>query len=114
MRNHNFEEKLVGESLSLSLLSFSRAQFHLFLPQIEFLLALKMSQTLDRARKLAGRLAGRLQTMQNATSSSASSNSTTTTLQQQTRAASSGARPGEPTPSVKAAAGPHGVINVSG
>lgn len=79
-----------------------------------------MSQTLDRARKLAGRLAGGLRSMQNASVSSSSSsvaaNSTTvnSTLLQQTRAASSGARPGEATPSIKAAAGPHGVINVSG
>ena len=75
----------------------------------------KMSQTLDRARKLASRLAGRIQSAtatQNASSSSSSSVSTTL-QQQQTRAASSGARPGEPTPSVKKAAGPHGVINVS-
>lgn len=76
-----------------------------------------MSQTLDRARKLASRLAGRIQSAtatQNASSSSSSSSSSSTLQQlQQTRAASSGARPGEPTPSVKAAAGPHGVINVS-
>jgi hypothetical protein len=70
-----------------------------------------MSQTLERARKLAGRLAGRLQS---ATATQNASSSSSSTLQQQTRAASSsGARPGEPTPSVKAAAGPHGVINVS-
>ena len=79
-----------------------------------------MSQTLDRARKLAGSLAGRLQSAttsatQNASSASASSVSSTSSSFSSTRVAafSSGARPGEPTPSVKAAAGPHGVINVS-
>ena len=89
-------------------LSLSRGKLSV-LPLFTLFDLVTMSQTLDRARKLASRLAGRIQSAtatQNASSSSS-------TLQQQTRAASSGARPGEPTPSVKAAAGPHGVINVS-